>query len=237
MSGVSTPARRMGGRSFYVCLAIAFAILVAIGFGPTFYLKPVLAAPPLTALITLHGFMFTAWILLLIVQTTLVAKGRTDVHRRLGILGAVLAAGMVGVGLKTAIAAVARGVSPPGAPPPLSFFAIPFFSIVLFAIFIGLAIALRRDTATHKRLMVLGTAAIMGAAIARLPFGAAGIPPVFFAIADLFLVAGIIHDWRTMGRVHRAYVWGGLLLVASQPFQLAILGTEAWIGFARWLTA
>ena len=237
MSGVSMQARRMGGRSFYVCLAIAFAILVAIGFGPTFYLKPVLAAPPLTTLITLHGFMFTAWILLLIVQTTLVAKGRTDVHRRLGILGAILAAGMVVVGLKTAIAAVARGVSPPGAPPPLSFFAIPFFSIVLFAIFIGLAIALRRDTATHKRLMILGTAAIMGAAIARLPFGAAGIPPVFFAIADLFLIAGIIHDWRTMGRVHRAYVWGGLLLVASQPFQLAILGTEAWIGFARWLTS
>ncbi len=59
--------------------------------------------------------------------------------------------------------------------------------------------------------------------------------PVFFAISDLFLVAGIVHDWRGMGRVHPAYIWGGLFAVAMQPIQLAILGTDAWIGFARWL--
>lgn len=237
MSDHSIPIRRAGGRSFYVLLAIAFAVVVAIGFGPTFYLKPIFGAPPLTALATLHGVLFTAWILLLIVQTTLVAKGRTDIHRKLGIAGAILAAAMVVIGLKTAIAFAARGMSPPGAPPALSFFAIPFFSIVLFAIFVGLAIALRRDTATHKRLMVLGTAAILGAAIARLPFAAAGIPPVFFAITDLFVLAGIIHDWRGMGRVHPAYIWGGILLVASQPFQLVILGTDGWIAFARWMTS
>lgn len=231
------PARRANGRKFYVTIALAAALIVAIGFGPTFYLKPLFGAPPLTALATLHGFLFTAWIFLLIVQTTLVAKGRTDIHRKLGIAGAVLAAAMVVIGLKTAIAFAARGMSPPGAPPALSFFAIPFFSITLFAIFVTLAIALRRDTATHKRLMVLATAAILGAAIARLPFAAAGIPPVFFAITDLFLIAGIIHDWRTMGRVHTAYIWGGFLLVASQPFQLVILGTEPWINFARWLTS
>lgn len=237
MADQAIRSARRTGRGYYVSVAVAFAILVAIGFGPTFYLKPVLGAPTLTALTTVHGFLFSAWILLLIGQTTLVAKGRTDIHRKLGIAGAILAATMVVVGMATAISAAARGVSPPGAPPPLSFFAIPFFAIVLFAIFTGLAIALRRDTATHKRLIVLGTAAIIGAAIARLPLAFAGIPPVFFAIADLFVVAGIIHDRRTLGSIHPAYIWGGLLLVVSQPLQLAILGTDTWVAFARWLTS
>ena len=144
---------------------------------------------------------------------------------------------MVGIGLKTAITSAALGRTPPGAPPALSFLVIPFFAIVLFAILAGAGIALRRNGAAHKRLMILATVAILGAAIARLPLPIAPIPPVFFGIADLFILAGIIYDRRTLGRVHPANIWGGLLIVASQPLQLAIMGTAPWLAFARWLTA
>ena len=241
MSGytVSTGQRADISRSdrrFYTGMALAMALLVFAGFAPTFYLKPLLGAPPLSPLVLVHGLVFTAWVLMLLAQASLVAKGRTDLHRRLGIAGALLAAILVVVGMKTAITAVALGHVPPGAPPPLSFFIIPFFSIVLFAIFTAAGLCLRGDPETHKRLMLLGTIAMLGAAIARLPFPFASVPPAFFAIADLFIVAGIVHDLRTRGRVHRAYIWGGLFMVLSQPVQLAILGTSTWLAFAGWLT-
>lgn len=37
-----------------------------------------------------HGSVFTAWFVWLVVQTSLVAAGRSDVHRRLGATGAAI---------------------------------------------------------------------------------------------------------------------------------------------------
>ena len=36
----------------------------------------------------------------------------------------------------------------------------------------------------------------------------------------------------TRRRVHPAYVWGGLLVIGSQPLRLALSGTAAWLAFA-----
>jgi hypothetical protein len=44
-------------------------------------------------------------------------------------------------------------------------------------------------------------------------------------------------DLLTMGRIHRATVWGGLVILISQPLRLAISGTDAWLSFAHWAVA
>ena len=233
MSGSTiSPVRPTGRRPaprFYRHVAIACAVVVVVGFGPSFYFKPIVAAPPLDWLRVLHGLVFTAWIGLFVAQPTLVAQGRTDIHRRLGFAGAALAAGMVALGLVTAIEAAHRGATP------LTHLAIPFFAIATFAGLVGAAVSLRRNAEAHKRLMLMATVVILGAAFARLPLTAAQVPPVFFVLTDLFLLVGVAYDLRTRGRVHPAYVWGGLFILASQPLQLAVMDTEAWLGFARWL--
>jgi len=232
---MSAQAQAAGGRTFYVGMAIAMAVTVLIGFGPTFYFKPVVASPPLTPLVWVHGFLFTGWIVLLVTQATLVAKDRTEVHMRLGMLGVLLAIAMFVVGLMTAAESARLGRVPPGAPPPLMFVAIPFFAIVQFAILFAAAILLRvRDSEAHKRLILLATVAIIPAAIARFPLAFAGAPPAFFAMADLFILAGIIHDRRTIGRIHPAYIWAGGAMVIFQPLQLVIMGTGPWLAFAKW---
>ncbi len=236
MSADTTATNGRSGRSFYVGIALVMAIVVLIGFAPTFYLKAFTAAPSLSPLLWGHGVLFTGWMALLITQATLVAKDRVDVHRRLGLFGAALAATMVVVGLLTAIEAARLGRVPPGAPPPLVFLAIPFFAIVEFAILVGAAIALRGNSQAHKRLMLLATIGILTAAIARLPLPFAGTPPGFFAITDLFILAGAIHDRRAHGRVHPVYVWAGSLMIIMQPVQLMLMGTPAWLAFAKWLT-
>jgi hypothetical protein len=37
-------------------------------------------------------------------------------------------------------------------------------------------------------------------------------------------------------RTPTAVLWGGLLVVVSQPLRLVVSGTEPWLAFARWAT-
>jgi hypothetical protein len=83
-------------RIFYSGMAVAMAATVFVGFAPTFYLRFYFHAPTpsgatsLTRLAQFHGALFSSWVVLFIVQTSLVAKHNVAMHRRLGIAGVVL---------------------------------------------------------------------------------------------------------------------------------------------------
>jgi hypothetical protein len=218
-------------------MAIAFAITVFVGFTRSYYLKSWFGTPELSRLVHLHGLVFTTWFLFFLAQTALVASGRTWLHRRMGVAGAVLAGLVVIVGTAVAINRVKSGTSPIPGVSPLSFLAIPLFDMVVFAILVGAAIYFRRQLEWHKRLMTLSMITLLPAPIARLhfPMLPPG-PPTFFGLADLFVVAMLVYDLTTRRKVHRATVWGGLLVVASQPFRMMISGTSTWLAFASWLT-
>ena len=134
-----------------------------------------------------------------------------------------------------AIATAARGSAPVGADP-LAFLVIPIFDMVLFATFVTAALALRRDKETHKRLMLLAYVSIIVAAVARLPGVLPLGPPAFFGLSFLFVVVGGIYDFLSRRRVHRAYLYGGALILISVPVRLAISGTGAWRALAELLT-
>jgi uncharacterized membrane protein YozB (DUF420 family) len=223
-------------------MAIAMALTIFLGFTSTYYLKifgdgPMLtiSRSPFSPLIHVHALLFTAWVVLFIVQTVLVASHRVAVHRRLGVAGGVLAAAMVTVGTAAAINGAARGVAPPGIDP-LAFLAIPLFDMVVFCSLVAAALLLRRNKEAHKRLMLLAYISIIVAAMARLPGVLPLGPLAFFGLAFIFLLAAVIYDWVTRRRVHKAYVWGGGLLVASVPLRLMISSTQAWKAFAEFVT-
>src|SRR3546814_6607566 len=67
----------------------------------------------------------TSWFVLFIVQARLVAHGHAGVHRRLGAFGALLALAVLVLGSMVAVTGARLGHSPPGAPPPLVFLAVP----------------------------------------------------------------------------------------------------------------
>jgi hypothetical protein len=236
---VSAAAVRTGRRTrrFYVGMALAMAITVFVGFSRTYYLKDWYGRTPgLSLLLHFHGALFTTWVLFFVAQTALVASGRTYLHRRMGVAGAVLAAMVVIVGTTVAITRVRTGVSPIPGVPALSFLAIPLFDMVLFAILVSSAIYFRRRLEAHKRLMTLSMIALMAAPIARMRFlPLPPAPPTFFGLSDLFIVALLVYDLLTRRKVHPATIWGGLLIVASQPLRLMIAGTPAWLAFAGWL--
>ena len=45
------------------------------------------------------------------------------------------------------------------------------------------------------------------------------------------------NDWRKFGRIHPAYIYGGIALVVSVPLRRWIGFTDAWIPIAKWLIA
>ena len=232
--------RWSGEHSFYTGMTIAMLVTVYVGFARSFFLRPLFPAwpSPSEPIFYVHGAAFTAWIVLLVVQASLVATGRTAVHRRLGGWGVVLAAAMLVLGILGALVAAGRPTGFVGIPvSPLQFLVIPIVDMVLFASFVGLAITRRNDPQSHKRWMLLATMNLLTAAVARWPgVITLGAPPLFFGLTDLFLVALAIWDFASRGRLHPVTLWGGLLLVVSQPLRLVISGTSAWLGFARWAT-
>src|ERR1041385_4599640 len=100
------PARRAtlwrSERLFFPGMAIFAIAIVFAGFARTYFLRSYFQPQPLPLYLKVHGLLFTAWIGLFLVQTSLVAAGRTDIHRRLGWAGAALAAVMVPVVLYAA---------------------------------------------------------------------------------------------------------------------------------------
>ncbi len=216
------------------------ALTAFIGFAPSFYLRGIFHKPTpsgmttLSAVTLLHGILFTSWVLLFIVQATLVAKHNVALHRKLGIAGAVLAAGMIVAGSAIAIQMAQRGGAPPGVNA-LAFMTVPLGDIFMFAIFVGSALWMRRNKEAHKRLMVLAYISIIAAPIARLP----GVLPLgpfgFYGLAMVFLLAAVIYDFVSRRRVHAVYVWGGLALVLSVPGRLMLSGTPLWHSFAAML--
>ena len=118
----------------------------------------------------MHGFTFSAWMVLLVVQTSLVAANRIDIHRRLGIAGGALAVLMMVLGACVAISRTASGqvLSPPGISP-LAFLTVPLAAVVVFPVLLGSAMWFRNRPDVHKRLVLIATLELVMAAVGRLP--------------------------------------------------------------------
>lgn len=229
-------------RVFYGGMGVLLAAIAVVGFAPTFYLRSWFGAPPtvsgsteLGPLAQVHGAVFTAWMVLFIAQTSLIAARHVKVHRRLGVAGAVLAAAMVVAGWLTATGAAARGAAPPGVDS-LTFLAVPVFDLVLFTVFVGAALLRRRDKDTHKRLMLLAYISIIAAGVARLPGVLPYGPLMFFGIAYGLSFFGLAYDQWSRGRIHRVYYWAIPLLLISVPARLMLSTTAVWRSFAEFVT-
>ena len=129
---------------------------------------------PLTPVVVLYATVSVAWLVLFVTQTALVASDRRGLHRRLGVVGAVLAAAFVVVGWVAAVEEARRGFDlsgdlvPRGTTVDPAASLVPLNAFVLFALLVGLAIWLRRRAEVHKRLMVFAMVGpVAGAPIAH----------------------------------------------------------------------
>lgn len=235
---IARSGRLKAERRFFAGMTIAMVATIIVGFLPSYYMRGMIDAghplAPMTPLVHLHGGLFTAWMLLFLIQVLLVSADRRDIHRKLGVVAFALLPLMIAVGTLAGLHQVARASGPPIVPP-LSWLSVPLLSVPVFTFLIGLALIKRREAASHKRYMFISMIEMTTPGLGRIPW-----PPVIpgpvalFGIGDIFLVALIAWDIRSTGKVHRATVIGGSLLIASQVLRIALWETAPWLGFARW---
>jgi uncharacterized membrane protein len=197
------------------------------------------APPDISLLMALHGTVFTAWIAILIAQTSFVARNRRDLHMKLGIAGFVVAGLMLILGTLLAIDALKRGFTPPGGPAPAIFFAVPIFDMLAFLPLLALGWSNRRFPDYHKRYMLLSTAALLDAAVARIPlaFVQANALPASMVGAALFVAAVWVYDVATKRRVHPATLVATAIILGSDVLRVVVGGTAAWQHFALWVAS
>ena len=227
---------------FFTTMAVGMTAVVFIGFARTFFLSPwfpeakSLGAPE--TIFTIHGVLSSAWMALLIVQAALIKGGQIRLHRSLGWWGAGIATALVPISVYGSFVAAMRPGGFIGVPmPPLEFLASPVLTILLFGAMVAWAIVCRRNGPTHKRLMLLATVNMLNAAIIRIPVPlvTSGGELMAFWLADVFILFLAAWDLYSLRRLHPATLWGGLLIVATQPLRLWIGSTQPWLNVAEWV--
>jgi hypothetical protein len=238
----------------YFRLSIACALVAVVGFLPTYWLQVpygTFKGPPL---IHIHAALATGWVLFLLSQSSLVTTGKVRSHRDWGLAGIALASMIVMLGFAVAIYGMNQRIAHNIGSLEASrrFLIVPVSSILLFAGFTAAAIANVKRPEWHRRLMIVGTVSLIAAAAARIPFvlatgGGPGIRPGLFPppsvsiatptslLLELLIVAGMIHDWRSMRRIHSAWIVGASVTSAVILLRVPFSRSEAWTASADWL--
>ena len=217
-TGVIRQNKRRFENLFFSGMAVLILVTVFLGFARSYYLAGVFKAPLPSLVIHIHGAVFSSWILLLLAQTSLVAAGRVDPHRSLGLLGFGLACLVVIVGLLAATNSLARhfATGEPGVEA-RAFYAVPIVDMLVFSTLIYFAFRQRFNPAAHKRLILIATITLLDAAFSRWP-----IPVAWWdlRLAQMccyaLLLLLVAYDLWSTGRVQRATLFASPFLIVLQ---------------------
>jgi hypothetical protein len=223
----------MSYRHAHWYLLAALTAIVA-GFWPSFF-------QPLTGgsrWHTVHGVTATGWVVALIVQSWLMARGLRVWHRRVAWVALALLPVMIGSALYMVQVMHFNTAMPPFLPPLLAFIDLP--SITFLIVLVTLALVNVRRPAAHKRYMVATVFLAFPPALTRL-YARVFAPHVDFMQAlhgsfltvELLLIALIIGDYRA-GQRQIVYPLSLVFFVAVQIAMGPVSTSETWRSFLAW---
>lgn len=244
MASVGTvPLRRLDSwdpredRTIYlVWLGLMWAALLA-GFGldiPYYFLKEM---PRPTWVIYVHAAVFTGWMLILTTQVMLVQSNRVALHRKLGKLALGFAALMMLVGPAAVLTKDAQLLAHPHADQSfIPFMAVNISDIGGFGVFTAAGYFLRRDPASHKRMMMLAMVAMADPGFSRItgvllnPFPTAFLPNLIATFYGNFLLLALMAGWDLWrrGTLNRTFAIGAVALAGSEVGAIALQYSPAW---------
>jgi hypothetical protein len=232
-----TPRAHAIDRWIFVAMAAWFIAIVLVGFIPDAIgkVQAVQAGqrPPFPIILHVHAVVMGSFLLLLLAQSVMMATGRCELHKKVGIAAFVLVPLLVVVGIMLAPAiyhqfsALAQSGPTDLRPGMLqrvsqleNILLLQLHAGILFAVFMTIALSVRiANSGMHKRMVFLATAIPLAASIDRmdwLPNTFPGSPMstdgyILLAVAPLF-----VWDVIRNRRVHEAYlVWAAIYLPAS----------------------
>lgn len=225
---VANTPRSLLDRHFYFIMSLVIAAVVVYGFSHTIDINLIHPSYPRPLILYLHGAIFSAWVVLLMIQSGLIRTRNVKLHRRLGLGGVGLGIAIPVVGIPTSIA-MAKFNTLHGATDAAQFLIVPFFDMIVFSIVFGLAIVWRAKPEFHRRLMLVASCALTVAAfnrfsIATRNWGYVGV--------DALILLGVARDVILTQRVHVVYLYGLPALILGQVITMYVFLNSS----PQWLT-
>jgi hypothetical protein len=198
--------------------------------------------PPM--LLHLHAAVFTIWMFLITAQVLLVVRDRVDLHRKLGWLLVAWACLMAVMGPAAAYTAAIIHDKAKG-PSPHPLFAIQAVNIGCFLVLFAIGIAMRKNNAAHKRMMILANVSLAPPGFARLieyfyrfapssPLGGFG----YIFYGNIVLIAGMLGWDLYRGRLVRSHVLASIALLTCDFFASVLYFWPPWSNLTlQWVTA
>jgi hypothetical protein len=225
-----------------VWLAILWAGMIA-GFG-TDASRYLHQNPPPPIIVHVHAAVFTVWMLLLTAQVLLVVRNRISVHRKLGVFAVGWACLMAFMGPAAFIAVVAQAAKLHG-PFPFPFLSLQIVDISGFIVLLAWGIALRKNPAAHKRMIILSSVSLADPGFNRFIEHIIPNEPhsatlwFFYAFYGnaLIIVLMAAWDWYR-GRLIRSFVVGAAGLLAAEYVAALLYFWKPWQQLTLgWVTA
>lgn len=230
------PLRHPWDRSFFLLMVALIWVGILGGFVPEIVRHVTSGAPPFPRILHVHGAAFVGWLVLLTVQLVLIRNRQVQLHRKVGMFGAVLAAVMVPLGIVTSFTMDRLHMQQDHASG--AFFSVQLLDMIEFGVLAAAAIAARKSPSAHKRLILLATLSITDAGFARwlgvwihgyLGEGAWQFFIELFGAGSGVLILAIgAYDLITRRRLHPAYVYGALFVFAGQITASWLYYDPAW---------
>ncbi|MEQ8954152.1 MAG: hypothetical protein RL120_08460 [Gammaproteobacteria bacterium] len=225
---------------FYFWMSLAMFATIFGGFGLSYFLPMASdTLRPVSPIVHVHGIFYFSWMILLVAQSGLVSSGNIALHRTMGTAGVSVATGLVIFATVITVLNIGASLELEVSPFLFELMYISLLAISIFAVLFIFAIRNTRKPEYHRRFIMLATIGFLGAGINRFyififsvefaPFWA------LYAIADLFILAMLIHDWRKDGKIHPATATGGLINVIPQLLHVPIATSAAFESVTFWL--
>jgi hypothetical protein len=208
-----------------------FAAIVLTAFSRTFFIPVARGTFSRPLVVHVHGAFFFAWTALLVVQAVLAASKRLRLHRKIGSVAGWLVVPMLLLGTVVAARDTVHDFKAGGGDAALSFFYGELADLAMFGILAGTAMLLRNQPEYHKRLVILGSLGLLGAAVGRIPE---------ISASGLYIFLGLIasvgaYDFASRRTIHQATIIGAAVLLGLGLTEERIGGTAMWLKAAHQL--
>ncbi|GGC65287.1 hypothetical protein [Undibacterium terreum] len=214
----------------FVAVHMLLLCIVLVGFARSFYLRGLFFTQPLPGALQLHGIALTLWFGIAVLQGLLVQTGRREWHAKIAWLAIPIVAGVIlsGAWVNTNLALQLTSAKDPEN----MFIWANYMSLLSFVALVAAAVIYRRRLATHYRLMLFASIAIIGPAFARFAFwpviglGLGAAPALAVGGMLLLVILAICYDLVVLRRVKAATLAGlaGIFVPLIGGLALAITG-------------
>jgi len=239
MATISIPVDVDRGEArFFLTMAGVMAAIIVGGF--SFNIVTGRSSFAMPWLVHFHAWVMMAWVGLYLTQNFLVFSDNVALHRRLGWLSVVL----VPLILLMGFAITSWTMKTRGGPPFFDqnqFLISNPLQLLGFAALAAWAIAIRKNTGWHRRLMFCAFAMLTGPGMGRLVPAPYLIPYAWYLTAILpavlFPAIGALADKRRYGAVHPAWLCGIAIVLGIQVVADLLAYSEAGVAFTQGFVA